>query len=296
MARGARAVPPTPTAVVNRFDTCALFLDERFFSEAGPIASMAVVNAARAGPGFAHESLVNSRGAAGVTEEERVAAGVEARRALQALQIFCGAVGPPGGGGGAFKWRGGGWACFWPPLANVHGEAISARVLFEAIYKRAASDITAASSPSEAQRIAAGLDSCGVLFVCCPDGETSRHWRGYFSRVLCRGTAASPLCRPPHTHHCGAWGERVLAASEWVHLNSCACLGGNVFRTTPCGIPSPMQSTSTERRRWYGGALGCPRGSLEGGHHVHGRRVKKNISGWRFYREHGLGNHPAPAW
>ena len=32
-----------------------------------------------------------------------------------------------------------------------------------------------------------------------------------------------------HTHHCGARGVRVLSASEWVHLNNSACLGGNIF-------------------------------------------------------------------
>jgi hypothetical protein len=68
-----RAVPPTPSAVVSRFETRGLVQDERSFSEAGLVVSMAVVNAARAYPGFAHESLVNSRGAAGVAEEERAA-------------------------------------------------------------------------------------------------------------------------------------------------------------------------------------------------------------------------------
>jgi hypothetical protein len=38
------------------------------------MASIAVVNVARADPGFAHGSLVNSRGAAGVVEEERIVA------------------------------------------------------------------------------------------------------------------------------------------------------------------------------------------------------------------------------
>ena len=74
MARYGRAVPPSLSAVVSRFDTRRLVQDELSFSEAGLIASMAVVNVARADPGFAHESLVNSRGAAGVAEEERVAA------------------------------------------------------------------------------------------------------------------------------------------------------------------------------------------------------------------------------
>ena len=69
--RESRAVPPTPAAVVNRFDTRGLVQDERSFSEVGLIASMAVVNVARLDPGFAHESLVNSRGATGVAEAER---------------------------------------------------------------------------------------------------------------------------------------------------------------------------------------------------------------------------------
>jgi hypothetical protein len=74
MGREGRAVPPTPFAVVSRFETRGLVQDERSFSEAGLIASMAVANVARADPGFAHESLVNSRLAAGVAEEERAAA------------------------------------------------------------------------------------------------------------------------------------------------------------------------------------------------------------------------------
>ena len=72
---------------------------------------MAVVNAARAGHGFAQESLVNSRGAAEVAEEERVAAEVEAHRALQAEQNFGGArfgfarpVEVGGGRGGCGHW------------------------------------------------------------------------------------------------------------------------------------------------------------------------------------------------
>jgi hypothetical protein len=93
MGRGGRAVPPAISAVVSRFETRGLVQDERSFSEAGLIASMAVVNVARADPGFAHESLVNSRGASGAAEEERAAAEVEAHRALQALQNFGGAVG-----------------------------------------------------------------------------------------------------------------------------------------------------------------------------------------------------------
>ena len=69
MGREGRVVPPTLSAVVSRFETRGLVQDERSFSEAGLIASMAVVNVARADPGFAHDSLVNSRGVAGAAEE-----------------------------------------------------------------------------------------------------------------------------------------------------------------------------------------------------------------------------------
>ena len=72
---------------------------------------MAVVNAARADPGFALESLVNSRGAAEVAEEERVAAEIEAHRALRAVQNFGGVrfgfarpVEVGGGKGGCGHW------------------------------------------------------------------------------------------------------------------------------------------------------------------------------------------------
>jgi hypothetical protein len=51
-------------------------------------------------------------------------------------------------------------------LANGHGEATSARVLSEAIYKREVSDIIAASSPSVAHRFAAGLSKCA--YPCNP--------------------------------------------------------------------------------------------------------------------------------
>jgi hypothetical protein len=113
MGREGRAVPPTLSAVVSRFETRGLVQDERSFSEAGLIASMAVVNVARADPG--------------------------------------------GGGRPAFA-----------PLtpANVHDKATPARVLSEAIYKREVSDIAAASSPSEAHRIAAGLSKCAASFLC----------------------------------------------------------------------------------------------------------------------------------
>jgi hypothetical protein len=212
-----RAVPPTLSAVVSRFETHGLVQDERFFSEAGLIASMAVVNVARADPGFAHESLVDSRGAAGVAEEERAAAEVEAHRALQAVHDFGGAV-----GGGAEVGIGGQVApeetagpAFAPlTLANVHDEATSARVLSEAIYKREVSDITAASSPSEAHRIAAGLSKCAASFLCAvPMVRPFTVGEGIFTRSLQKYNGIVPV-QTPHTHHCGARGGRVLAASE----------------------------------------------------------------------------------
>jgi hypothetical protein len=150
MGREGTAVPPTLSAVVSRFETRGLVQDERSFSEAGLIASMAVVNVARADTGFAHESLVNSRGAAGVAEEERVSAEVEAHRALQAVHNFGGAVdgGAQVGVNGQVAPEEAAGPAFAPlTLANVHDEATSARVLSEAIYKREVSDITAASSP-----------------------------------------------------------------------------------------------------------------------------------------------------
>jgi hypothetical protein len=232
MAKEGRAVPPTLTAVVSRFVTRGLGQDERSFSEAGLITSMAVVNVARADPGFAHESLVNSRGAAGLAEEERVAAEAEARRALQALQNFGGAVedGAQEGGEVQVAPEVAAGPAFAPlTLANVHDEATSARALSEAIYRREASDIAAASSPSEAHRIAAGLSKCAASFLCAvPMVRAFTIGEGIFTRSLQRYNGIAPV-QTPHTHHCGARGERVLAASDCVHLNNCACLGGNIF-------------------------------------------------------------------
>ena len=232
MTRDGRAVPPILSSVVSRFGTRGLVQDELSFSETGLIASMAVVNVARAEPGFAHESLVNSRGAAGVAEEERVAAEEEeARRALQALQNFGGVVGggaQEGGGVQVAPEEAAGPAFTFLTLANVHDEATSARALSEAIYKREVSDIAAASSPSEAHRIAAGLSKCAASFLCAvPMVKSFIINEGTFTRSLQRFNGIAPV-QTPHTHHCGARGERVLAASDWVHLNNCACLGGNI--------------------------------------------------------------------
>jgi hypothetical protein len=121
MARGGRAVTPTPAAVVNRFDTRGLVQDECFFTEEELIASMAVVNVTRADPGFAHESLVNSRGAAGVAEEERVAAEDEGG----AQEGGDDQVAPEEAAGPAFAPL---------TLANVHDESTSARALSGGIY------------------------------------------------------------------------------------------------------------------------------------------------------------------
>jgi hypothetical protein len=130
---------------------------------------MAVVNVARADPGFAHESLVNLRGAAGVAEEEQAAAEAEAHRALQALQNFGGAAdgGAQVGVDGQVAPEEAAGPAFVPlKLANVLDEPTSARILSEALFKREASDIAAASSPPEAHRIAAGLCKCAASFLC----------------------------------------------------------------------------------------------------------------------------------
>jgi hypothetical protein len=231
MGREGRAVPPTLSAVVSRFETRGLVQDERSFSEAGLVASMAVINVARADPGFAHESLVNSRGPAGVAEEERAAAEAEAYRALQAVQNVGGAVdggAQVGVDGQVAPEEAAGPAVVLLTLANVHDEPTSARVLSEALFKRETSDIAAASSPSEAHRIAAGLSKCAASFLCAvPMVRAFTVGEGIFTRSLQRYNGIAPV-QTPHTHHCGARGERVLAASDWVHLNNCACLGGNI--------------------------------------------------------------------
>jgi hypothetical protein len=99
-------------------------------------------------------------------------------------------------------------------LANVHGEATSARVLSEAIYKREVSDIAAAPSPSEAHRIAAGLSKCAASFLCAvPMARPFTVGGGIFTRSLQRYNGIAPV-QTLRTHHCGARGERVLAASD----------------------------------------------------------------------------------
>jgi hypothetical protein len=232
MVREGRVVPPTLSAVVNRFGTRGLVQDERSFSEAGLTASMAVVNVARAVPGFAHESLVNSRGAAGVADEEQAVAEAEARRALQAVRN----VGDAAGGGAqegvdvqVAPEEAAGPAFAPLTLANVHDEATSARALSEAIYKREVSDIAAASSPSEAHRIAAGLSKCAASFLCAvPMVRPFTISEGTFTRSLQRYNGIAPV-ETPYMHNCGARGARALGASDWVHLNNCACLGGNIL-------------------------------------------------------------------
>jgi hypothetical protein len=113
-------------------------------------------------------------------------------------------------------------------FANVLDEPTSARVLSEAIYKREISDIAAASSPLEAHRIAAGLSKCAASFLCAvPMVRAFAAGEGISTRSLQKYNGIAPV-QTPYTHHCGARGERVLAASDWVHLNNYACLGGNI--------------------------------------------------------------------
>jgi hypothetical protein len=90
-------------------------------------------------------------------------------------------------------------------LANVHGEAMSARALSEAIYKREVSDIAAASSPSEAHRIAAGLSKCAAfLLVRCPDGEAFYRWRGHYHALSEEVQRHRSCADPPHEPLWGA--------------------------------------------------------------------------------------------
>jgi len=125
------------------------------------------------------------------------------------------------------------------------------------------SEVAAASSPPKAHRIAVGLSKCAAPFLCAaPVVRAFTNGEGTFTRSLQRYNGITPV-QTPHAHHCGARGEKVLASSDWVHLNNCACLGGNIRPHNPPvrgGVGGPT----------HGGALGCPRGSLEGGYHVHG--------------------------
>ena len=83
-------------------------------------------------------------------------------------------------------------------LANVFNENTSARVLSEAIFKKEAGEIAAASSPSEALRFAAGLSKCAGSFLCAvPMVRAFKMPKMALSRALCRGSTALPLCRPP---------------------------------------------------------------------------------------------------
>ena len=88
--------------------------------------------------------------------------------------------------------------------------------------------IAAASSPSEAHRIAAGLSKCAASFLCAvPMVKSFIINEGTFTRSLQRHNGIAPVLTP-YTHNCGARGVLVLGASDWVHLNNCACLGENI--------------------------------------------------------------------
>ena len=74
----------------------------------------------------------------------------------------------------------------------------SARALSEAIYKWEASGIAAASSPSEAHRIAAGLKKCAALFLCAaPVVRAFAIGEGTFTRSLQRYSGIAPVQTPP---------------------------------------------------------------------------------------------------
>jgi hypothetical protein len=155
---------------------------------------MAGVNAARADPGFAHDSLVNSRGVAGAAEEDRVAAGVEARRAVQnsgdavggdAQVVVDGQMAPEEAAGPAGAPL---------TLASELNEDTSARVLSEAIFKKEAGEIAAASSPSEALRFTAGLGKCAGSFLCAvPMVRAFMMTGGTFTRALQRFNGIAPV-------------------------------------------------------------------------------------------------------
>ena len=99
-------------------------------------------------------------------------------------------------------------------FANVHDEATSARVLSGAIYKGEVSDITAASSPSEAHRVAAGLSKCAASFLCAvPMARPFTAGDGIFTRSLQRYNGIATV-QTPHTHHYEARDGRALAASD----------------------------------------------------------------------------------
>ena len=77
--------------------------------------------------------------------------------------------------------------------------------------------------------IAAGLSKCAAPFLCAsPVVKAFTIGEGTFTRFLQRCNGIAPV-QTLHTYHCGARGDRVLSASEWVHLNNSACLGGNIF-------------------------------------------------------------------
>ena len=193
---------------------------------------MAVVNVARADPGFAHDSLVNSRGAGAQAVRERSSQEDEALRAQRVLRGF--GVVEEGGAREEGDSPGGPEAevgsAFTPlTFSNLLGEDTSARVLSEAIYKKEVGDITAASSPAGALHIASGLSKCAASFlVAVPMVSAFTLDAGTFVRSLQRYNGQPPV-QTPYTHHCGERGQRRLAASDWVHLNNCPCLGGNIF-------------------------------------------------------------------
>ena len=68
----------------------------------------------------------------------------------------------------------------------------------EALFKREASEITAASSPSEAHRIAAGLSKCAASYLCAvPMVRAFTVGEGIFTRSLQRYNGIAPVQTPP---------------------------------------------------------------------------------------------------
>jgi hypothetical protein len=202
------------------------------FTERGLQACMGYINEARANPGFAHESLVRSRGE-GVNgrvrpDEERE----EARRARQVLDV-------PRRGGGEVQVNASEGAA--PPTREEEGDDnvalsftnivtsnTSARLLSESIFKRAAGCIIADMPVKEATAMSAGMGKCAASFLSAvPSTEAFTIEEGTFVRSLQRYNAIPPV-RTPHTHHCGHRGTRRLTDGNVGHLFHCPCLGGNI--------------------------------------------------------------------
>ena len=211
---------------------------------------------AKADPGFAHESLVNSRGVAGAAKEDWVAAEVEARRALQGVQNSGDAVGGDVqvGFDGQMASEEAAGPAFAPPHLRTRMTKPRRLVSCQSPYTRGRSVILPLRHrhrrPIASRPVWASVGKCAASFLCAvPMVRIFSVSEEFFTRSLQRYNGIVPV-QTLHTQHCGARGEMVLAASDWVHLKTALAWVGTFVRKMLCVIPLPMQSTNAGWPRW----------------------------------------------